>query len=186
MQIKILDTGYVSNTTAIASQTQLSVANRAGYDGSTNVGAFTLNTSSLVLSGNARTENKPEINTLTDVETTSVSVVNRNVEVTTILQKEIVTANFNQNNVVELSRLERTRGVKLLYPTVTTDTKKTIVEALGAVNTGGNFSAESPTDTNGTVGTTIPYLVGRVKNFRITDNPAGDKWRVTFNFEITG
>lgn len=188
--LKILDTGYVGVEEARGSQTQLSAANRAGYDGSSSVSAFTLKIQNMSISRSTNTDAKPIPGTYTDSQTTLVSNTNRVVAVNFILYKEIVTASYNQNNVVELMRLEETAGLKILYPSATTDPDgfKTIVQALGAVNTGDTdkFAAASPTENNGTVSTTTPYLIGRVKGMTLNDNETGDYWRGSFNFEVSG
>ena len=187
MNLKLLDTGFVNKTNTI-SQTQLGVSDRAGYDGSSDVSAFTLKVQSLSLSGDAKLENKSIVSNYTDVESSLVSNTNRTISVSTILKKEIVTANYDKNNVTEFLRMERTRGVKLLYPDGTSDDKKTIIEALGAENTGNtaDFASASPSDTLGTVSTTTPYITGRVRNISVSDTADGDYWRITFNFNITG
>lgn len=183
-QLKILDTGFISNETR-ASQTQLSDANRAGYTGSA-VAAISLINASLNLSGTVNIEQKPIINSLTDNSSSLVSVTPRIIAVAFILARDIVTSGFNVNNVLEILRLDRTSGLKLLYPDSTGDTLPTIVEAMGQVNLAGNFSDGSPTDDNGTVATTTPYLLGRVKNLRITDSPGNNSfWRINFDFQIT-
>lgn len=183
MNLLLLDTGYIANSD-ITAQTQLSDDNRAGYTGAA-VSSFTLKVQNLSLSGSVSTENKPVINSLTDIDTTLVSVSNRMISVAAILHKRIVTDGYSTNNIVQLLRYERTLGLKLLYPSANTDLNKTIIEAYGAVNTNGIFAHASPSADNGTVSTTTPYLVGRVKNITITDNETGDYWRVTFQFEIS-
>ena len=182
--LKILDTGYVSNITR-ASQTQLSDADRAGYTGSA-VAAFDIKNTATPLSGDANLEQKPIINTLTENSSSLVSVSNRSIKVSFLLAKTIVTSGFNVNNVIELSRLERTLGMKILYPSATGDALPTIVEAFGQANLAGNFSEGSPTDDKGTVATTTPYLLGRVKGFTITDTAEGKFWTVGFTFVISG
>jgi len=168
MQLKILDTGYISGVD-VSIQTQAVVANRAGFDGTTGVSALALDIESLSISADVRVENKPIINSLTEVSTSLVSTMNRIIRVSGVLSKEVVTSGYSVNNIVQFMRLERTKGLKLFYPTVVTDTYKSVVEALGAENTGGEFSDAAPTDTMGKVSTTTPYLVGRVKDISLTE-----------------
>ena len=183
--LTILDSGYISNETR-ASQTQLSDANRAGYTGSA-VTSFSLKSASVNLSGGVNVENKPVIGTLSENSSSLVSVNNRTLSVSCLLAKTIVTTGWSVNNIVQFLRLERTHGLKLLYPSATADSLPTLVEPMGQVNLAGNFSEASPTDDKGTVATTTPYLLGRVQNVRIDDLATNNTWwRVTFDFVITG
>jgi hypothetical protein len=184
MNIKILDTGYIING-LLSAQTRLGLTLRAGYDGTSSVNAFTLKVAGLNFSSDASTESKPIANTLTDVSTTIVSTENPKVKLSCVMQKRITTTSWSTNDVYQLSRLRATRGLKLLYVDATTDVNKTIVEALGAINTNGYFAAASPSTTNGTVSTTTPYLIGRIKNLSFDDNPSGDYWRINFDFELS-
>jgi len=185
MDIILLDTGYVSTESELTSQTQLSTANRAGNSGTSSVTEFTLKTSSISLGGKTNTENKPAINTFTEVSTTATGIANRVMSVSAILKKEIITSGYNTNNVIELLRMSRTKGLKLLYVDSTTNTQKTIIEAYGALNTDGLFSNALPDSTAGTVSETTPYIVGRVKDMNISDTSDGNYWRVSFKFELT-
>ena len=183
-QLKLLDTGFVSNATRVT-QTQLSDANRAGYTGSA-VTSFTLKNSGSSLNAQVNTEQKPVINSLDDNSSSLVSVINDPYTISFILKKTITTSGFDVNDIFQLKRMERTQGLKLLYPSSDSDTIPTLVEAFGAVNIGGNFSDGSPTDDNGTISATRPYLLGRVKNMRWGDDSTGDFWKVTFTFEVSG
>lgn len=186
MDIKILDTGYISNAgTALATQTQLGDTDRAGYTGS-DVSAMTLKVSSINLGGDVSLEDKPIINNLTENSTSLIGIKNRKIMINGIKQKSIDSSSWDKNDVIQLSRIERTRGLKIIYPTNTTDTKKSLIEAFGAENTNGLFGVSSPAEDDGTVGTAVPYLVGRVRNFTMTDSPTGDKWGISFTFELSG
>jgi len=186
MNIKILDTGYIANLSLVG-QTQLGLSDRAGYNGTTSVNGFTLKTgSNLRIGGDVKLEDKPITDKLTDVITTTVSANSRIINVVVIIQKNDSTAGYEFNQLTQLARLERTRGLKLLYPSVLTDVNKTFVEVLGEENVGGVFSEASPTDTEGTVSITTPYLVGRVRNFAIVDDVNGNYWRITFDFVLSG
>jgi hypothetical protein len=188
IQLKILDTGYISATTALVSQTQLSVANRAGYDGSSSVSAFTLNTDNdIIVSRATNLEDKPDLGARSDSEVTLISVGNLTLNVSFTIEKTITTSGYDTNDIYQLSRFDLTDGLKLLYPSNITEIDKyrNIVEALGAVNTGGVFSDASPTDTNGTVSTTTPYLIGRIKNLSIRDSTSTTHWKISFIFEVS-
>lgn len=184
MKLKILDTGYISPSTALGSQTQLSDADRAGYTGS-EVVAITMDVASLSRQRAVHTENKAVIELLSDSDTSLVSVGNRMFKVSLIKKKELVTVDWDVNDYVQLMRLETTRGLKLLYPDETSTALTTIVEAEGAENTGGVFSSATPDEKDGTVSTTTPYMIGRVKNIAVADDPSGNYWRISFDFEVT-
>jgi len=186
-RLKLLDTGYVDATTSLASQTQLSDSDRAGYTGSA-VTSFTLKNAGVTRNRGVTTEVKPVPDALTNVGTSIISTNNEVYSVSMILSKAITTNGFSTNDIVQFVRMESTRGLKLLYPSDNNeiDGYKNIVQALGASNTGGNFSEASPTDDKGTVSTTTPYLIGRVKNLSITDSTNSIFWSVSFDFEVSG
>lgn len=185
MELKILDTGYIDNS-SLGVQTQLSDANRAGYTGSA-VSSITLKIRGITHATKSNTESKPIINTTTDSDASLVSTVNTILKITGILARTSTTSGWSTNKEYQISRIGRTRGLKLLYPTGVTDVDKTIVEVLGEVNINGSFADASPTDDAGTVSTTTPYLVGHVKNITFNDTAASKKWwTVTIDFEVSG
>jgi len=190
MYLTILDTGYVSVSEDRGSQTQLSASNRAGYDGTSSVVSFTLKIENLSLNTNTSTDNKPVPGVFNDSPTTLISTANDVYNLSFIKQKVITTTGYGTNDMVQFRRLERTQGLKILYPSTTDDITgfKTLVEAFGASNTGDTtkFSESSASTFNGTVSLTTPYVIGRVKNFQISDNPDGQHWRGSFSFEVCG
>lgn len=185
MKLTLLDTGYISNETR-ASQTQLSDANRAGYTGSA-VTSFTLDVINLSISQDSSIEQKPIINSLIDNSSSLVSVGPLVVHITVRWPREITTASWSVTKLHQFFRMQKTYGMKLLYPSATGDTLPSSVEDLGNVNLAGNFSAASPSDDNGTVATTRPYLLGRAKNFALTDTGGNNSsYRITFDFQVSG
>lgn len=188
MNIKILDSGYVNKDTALASQTQLSRANRAGYNGSSAVKAFTLKTSGgFALSGNVKIQNKGVIGVVDDHDTSLISATNRIISTAVVLQKNDTTLGFEYNQLIQFLKLERTHGLKILYPDGTSDTNKTLIELMGKPNQGvGNspFASLSPSEDDGTVSNTTPHIVGRLRNININDTPDGNFFRISFNFEV--
>ena len=171
------------------SQTQLSDANRAGYTGSA-VSAITIKTANLSWNSDASIEKKPVINTLSDSTTSTVSKKNTMVKVDFIKQKRITTTGWSTNDIYQIGRLDSTSGLKILYVDAVADTNKTIIEAMGAINTGvttatTGFAHNSPTEDSGTVSTSTPYLIGRVSNLSIRDAPNGDYWRISFDFTVS-
>jgi hypothetical protein len=186
-KIKILDSGYLSATTALTSQTQITATNRAGYTGST-VSAFSLDTANLSLNGSVGIEDKPIINTLVESQTSLISVTNRRIPINVIVRKTMVADGFQYTKLYQLARLERTHGLKILYLDSAADGAiPTIIEVFGAPNIGQSpFASATASDATGTVGLTIPYLVGRVRDVSISDDASGNYWRVSFTFELTG
>ena len=185
--IKLLDTGFISVSTDRASQVQISDSERAGYTGSA-VSAITLKLSSHTRGSGANTDNKAIINTNVESPTALVSIKNPSYKISCIIKKEDDTTGWNTNSIIELSRMETTYGLKLLYidSAESVTGYVTLIEAIGRKNISGNFSDGSPSDDNGTIGSTIPYLVGRVKNLIINDMTDGTYWKISFDFEVSG
>ena len=185
MKLRLLDTGYVGNSN-LANQTQLSDGERAGFDGST-MQYLELDIQNISYSYEVNINSKPVVNSLDNNRITPVSNTNPTLNVTMIINKELLTANHEYNNMQTFIDYFNTRGLKLLYPSNTTDnTKKTIVEALGEKNKGGVFSSGSPSAASGTVSATTPYLVGLVRNPNINDTENSNFYKVTFRFVVTG
>lgn len=183
MNIRILDTGFISTETQPSSQTQLGLSDRAGYSGSTDVFHFTLPSYSESIGGSVTIENKPIVNDLSEVNTTLVSSTNRVLKISFIMDKTLPGEAYDVNELFQFMRMERTAGMKLLYVDSITNTYKTIIEALGQQNIGGIFSHASYDDTLGYVSTTTPYLVGRVRNIQVSNSVTNNEyWRVSFNF----
>jgi len=183
-KIKILDTGYVSST-GTTSQTQLSDANRAGYTGAA-VTSFTLNNEGLSLSGGNTIERKNPVDTFDNTTTSSVGVKNRSVRVTTRWHKTETTSGYQYNEIFQFMRMERTKGLKLLYLTDVNeiDGYVNLVQIMGRENVGGEFSDASPSDDSGKIGQTIPYLVGRVQNMTLSDPTNTTYYTIAFDFVL--
>ena len=183
-QIKLLDTGYLNPSLAIGSQTQAALADRAGYTGAT-VSAFTLDTQSSNVNSAVTTENKPVPDSFTETDTSLVSSTNRIIAMSCRFQKDNDSGTFNKNDIHEFLRMERTPTLKIIYPSDLLSNKKPVIEYMGAGNIAGTFSAGSPSDANGTVSTTTPYLVGLVKGISVSDKALSNWFTVTFNFELS-
>ena len=78
----------------------------------------------------------------------------------------------------ELLRLESTAGIKLMYPSDTSDDKKTIVELVGAANTSGVFQGSGKELTAGT-----PYLEGRFKKIAVADTANTPNFEISLTFQ---
>lgn len=169
MQITILDTGYLSTERL---GTQQVTADRAN-GGS----AMTLKAIEVTSEGGANTDNSPNPASYAMSETNFASYENDTHRFSGILDKK---TSSDYLLVRQIARLKETKGIKLLYPSATTDNKKNVVELLGAKNTGvSEFSGNE-------VGGSVPHLMGRVKSYRVRDGSDGDKFRIEFVFEETG
>jgi hypothetical protein len=178
MQIKILDTGYA---TSDRTGSTLSASLRAGYNGTSSVNAFTFNVTSIVMNAGANVMKEDELKTseiLSDV--TPVTFQNPSYVLSCQLPKDdIPTTGFSTNWWVQARRLERTKSIKVLYVSTTTDRvgNKTVLEYFGAVNTAGVFSTDIGN-------TSTPYLVGYVKGVgNLTDAAERNVWQFTLTFE---
>lgn len=172
-QIKLLDTGYLSDDT-LTGQTQAAVANRAGYDGSANVVAFAFNTQTLSRQRTPTFENKPVITNFDPFKSSLISINNQTIGFTIVVPRSTANSSavYGTNYLTQLLRMEKTPTKKLLYVDSVATELITIVQMLGAGNINSNFANASPSDNNGTVGTTIPYLVGLVRFGSINDSQA--------------
>lgn len=169
MSYKLLDTGYLVDDT-IAAQTQISSELRAGYDGTTNVNSFTFGALSISRSRNVNIDTKPVINSTSITKNNLSSLQNPLITFSIQIDRDISNTGYQYNYLTQLLRLEETLGLKLLYPTTVNSTYLTIIDMLGKSNVAGNFSEASPTDNEGTVSTTTPYLVGRIIFNNVNDN----------------
>lgn len=168
MQISIIDTGYVNSS---RTGSQLGTALRAN-SGS----AITLKTSSVRGRGGANTDNSPIPSSYAQTVTNFASFENDQYTVSFVLNEK---TSGDYLLVRQLIRLKETRGLKLLYVSAITDTKKGLVELAGAKNTGTSaFSGNE-------VGSTIPHLIGRVKDWNIDDSSDTGFLKGSFTFEET-
>jgi hypothetical protein len=183
MKIRLIDTGYVGDGDLV-NQTQLNDSDRAGFDGST-MQYFELDVQRISYNFDTNLNNKPVPNNTVGNRTTMISVTNPVLSISLVVNKELVTTNHQYNNLVTLTKFAKTRGLKLLYPSVTTDVKKTVIEALGAVNTGtSSFSSDTPSVANGTVSSTTPHLIGFVRSPSITDTQSSNLFTISFGFVL--
>ena len=175
--IKILDTGYLS---ADRTGTPLAVTLRAGYDGSGTVSPFTLKVESLNKEGNSLIDNSPIPNSGDQTKTIFIGFENNGYALNCIVSKDQSNTGYQYDYLYQLSKLEKTSGMKLLYVDSTTDGTKTIVERFGNKNVSGVFQGSGKE-----LSASTPYLIGRVKKVRIGDDAKGDKYRISINFEET-
>jgi hypothetical protein len=184
--ITILDSGYLSAGILRSSQVQLSYADRAGFMGGIGtVNAFTLKVNSMSLSSSVNVENKPIINRVSECNTSLISVENRSIRCRCIIKNVSITASWNVSLLYQFIRLERTHGLKLLYATGNTNINVTLIDDLGLVNVGGMFASGAGSNAQGTVSSTTPYLVGRIKDISVDDQADTNYWKIDFTFELT-
>jgi len=111
-------------------------------------------------------------------ELNQVTAENPSYVIKLILAKDDATANFNNSMFYQLMRLDKTDGIKLVYPSDETDTDKSVVELMGAANTSGNFQGASKELSAGT-----PYLQGRFKKITVDDNAKKKYHTITLTFQ---
>jgi hypothetical protein len=147
------------------------------------------NTARVRLRWGANLESAPEPGTGAFVSTQPVSFENRIFEVDMVLLK---TSSTDQELLRDLCGISGsntypgaigTTGVKLLYVNGTSDTKKTIIELLGA--TGTSFHSANPASNSGTIDTTYPAILGFIENITVEDSADGTALRVKMTFKET-
>ncbi len=175
MEIKILDSGWYSRDRI---GTQADAADRAGYDGSSSVSTFTLKVKSIKQQSGANIETNPIPGSTSLTELNYVSSENPVYTLKCIVSKDDATAGFDNSMMYELLRLESTAGIKLMYPSDTSDDKKTIVELVGAANTSGVFQGSGKELTAGT-----PYLEGRFKKIAVADTANTPNFEISLTFQ---
>lgn len=175
MYITLLDTGYLTRD---REGTQETVANRAGYDGSSAVTAFTLKLDSIREGDGANIDNTPIPSSTTFAELGKGSFENPKYTMKGIIDKSDATSGFQYSQLYQLRRMQWTKGVKIFYPSVTTDTYKTLIELNGEYNgSNGAFQGSGKELAAGT-----PYLCGRIINMSIDDNAERNYFSYTIEF----
>lgn len=174
MEIKLLDTGWYSKD---RTGTQASVSNRAGYDGSSSVTAFTLKTRSITLTRASNQDDNPVPSSTTATEVNKVTSENNRYTLKLILAKDDATSGFQYSQLYQLARLDKTLGVKLLYPSDVTDDLKELIELMGEVNTSGAFQGSGKEIAAGT-----PYIVGRISSVSINSGENQKFFDISINF----
>jgi hypothetical protein len=166
MDLKIIDSGWLSST---RTGTQEVAANRANSGT-----AMTLKSASIGLSGKALLDNSPIPASFADSPVNNNGYENDMLNISLIIDKS---DNSEYDDLVEINKLKKTKGVKLLYPSVLTDTKKSLIELLGSTTTQFNDNE---------VGASTPVLMGFVRNVDINDSASSSKFRVKIIFNVTG
>lgn len=179
--IKILDTGY-ANT--YRQGTPLSVSNRAGFDGGSDCNSFTLNVKNIGVNGGGNLQSETELRNDDTFSIESPVTFNNPVLVLncSIAKEDIPSSDYHRSWLWQLFRLERTKGIKLLYLSGASDPYgfQTVIEMLGQSNVGGVYYNEVG-------GLTIPYLVGYVESVgNIMDTAQNSHIEFMITFRLSG
>jgi hypothetical protein len=175
MKINILDTGWYSRD---RDGTQAAVANRAGYDGTSAVTTFTINTKAITLTKGSSIDDKPVPSSSSFTELNQVTAENPSYSIKMIISKDDATADFNNSMFFQLMRLDSTDGIKLVYPSDETDDDKSVVELMGAANIAGNFQGAGKE-----LSASTPYLQGRFKKISVVDDGKMSYHTITLLFQ---
>jgi len=129
-QIRIIDTGY-GNINATGTQNIL--ANIAGYNGTNAVNPFTLQVLNITMNSGGQFMDKEELHM--DEKLSTISPVTHNNPSFTlscsIAVGDIPTTGYQYSWLWQLTRLERTKSIKLLYITALDQRLKHIIEMMG-------------------------------------------------------
>jgi len=174
MEIKLLDTGWYSRD---RTGTQATVANRAGYDGSSSVTTFTLKTRSVTLTRASNQDDNPVPSSTTATEVNKVTSENNKYTLKCLLKKDDTTSGFQYSQLYQLARMDKTSGVKLLYPSDTTDDIKELIELMGEANTSGVFQGSGKE-----LSASTPYIVGRITSLSINGGENQEYFDITITF----
>ena len=184
MNLQILDTGYYSKSN-ITTGGRAEVADRAGYDGTSGVTALTLRVKKITRNAGAGVDDAPSPSTYEQPEVNFVSFEGAKYIIECSIPKILAGKSsldgntYQYNYLTQIARLERTKGVKVIYPSAELDTVKTEIELLGAYNGVNGLLQGSgkplPVGTN--------YISGRVRIVSALADAAKPK-HFTFKIEF--
>jgi hypothetical protein len=169
-QIRIIDTGY-GNINATGSQNSL--ANIAGYDGTSAVNYFQLNVKNVTMNSGGQFMDKDELHN--DEKLSTISPVTHSNPTFTLTCSipvgDIPTTGFQYSWLWQLTRLERTKSIKLLYITALDIRLKHIIEMIGRRYYDATYTGKTQwlLITNATT-PFIPVYVKHVSNIAIGAN----------------
>lgn len=168
--LKLLDSGYYTSA-------------RTGTPASTKVNSGTAvdltNTASVRLRSGSNLEQDPQPGSSAPVNTNFVSFENGRFDIDLQLRKDNATDQTILKHLAGVKGsatypgMAKTDGLKLLYISGVSDTKKTLVELLG--QTGTNFHGNEIT-------AGLPCFIGRVENISVTDVPTTNLFSVKLTF----
>jgi len=175
MKLRIQDTGYF--TTSLINQ--VAVANRAGYDGSSSCNYIELSVKSISRNAGANIDDGVNVGNYTTTDLNFTSFNNTTYDLDCFINKNDTTSiTYQYNQLTQIMRLEKTKGLKVIYPSAVADTRKTCIELLSAYNgANGVFQGTFlPAST--------PYISGRVlKVSGLKDDVKSDKFTFKITFE---
>ena len=175
MKLRIYDTG--NYTTDLISQA--AVADRAGFDGVSTCNYIELGITSINRNAGANVDDGVNVGNYETTDLNFTSFANATYDFSCYVKKgESDPLTYKYNMLTQIARLEKTKGLKLIYPNATTDTIKSIVELLGAYNADvGVFQGSGKALATGT-----PYISGRVLKVSAIKDDGKSK---LFTFKIT-
>ncbi len=178
MKLRLYDTGYHSGEYANSATYRESLANRAGYNGSDSVTYITLNVTHISRNAGNSVEQEPTPANYVQPETNFVSYEGAKYTLNCYLKKNDSTAGYQYNLLTQILRMERTKGIKLIYPSTVTDDHKSIIEVIGAYNAANGVHQGS----GKSLPASTPYIAGRCKITNLKDDSKSKIW--TFNMEF--
>lgn len=183
MKYRIYDTGIYSKDN-VSGTVADAATGRAGYNGlpgTPAVNYFEMDIEKVTRNASANTDDAPTPGNYTTPEVNYVSFETATYTLSCVMSRDPPTGITYQYNILyQLARLEKTKGIKLIYPSNTTDTRKGIIELLGAYNgVNGVFQGTGKPLTAGSV-----YISGRVKQVSgITEDPKSSLFRFNIIFQ---
>ena len=189
VEIRLFDTGQGSG---LVKTTALPNNRRAGYNGTDTVKPFTLNYTTYTINAGGSVLEEPALIT-TDEATrlsrvSSITYRNPVIVLNCVVNKnEISDSGYQHSWYYQLSLLERTKGIKLLYFTGVSSARfKTMPEMYGQYYFGGAYQSDINT-LEGTSGQQYSYLPVVVKSIgNVTDNANNDVVRFDITLRVTG
>jgi hypothetical protein len=173
------------STDNVTSTARLSKSQRAGYKTSSDtVTYFEISVTQISRNAGGEVDNTPSPGTYESAELNMTSFENAKYTFTCQVKYDVYTSstNYDYSWLYQLVRLERTKGLKLIYPSNTSDTVKTPVELMGAYNSvNGVFQGSGKPLAAG-----YPYISGRVSRVNSLDFDAKSKmlkFKIEFDCE---
>lgn len=174
-RISIIDTGFNTADRNGTARSGTAITNFSTYKAGNSTGqtSLTLNCPSLRLRGGTNLADEPNPSSDAPARVHSTTFNNRVFDIDFIIDIQNST---DRNVLKELVVLDRTKGIKLLYASDTSDILKTLPEIIGRTDT--NFNGNE-------VGSSIPVIVGRVVGIDVRQISTSRKFAIsgTITFE---
>lgn len=178
MKLNIYDTGYYTKDNL---SNQADHEDRAGYDGVSTTVWIELNVKSVTRNAGANIDDGVNVGNYTTTDLNFTSFANATYDFECYINKNDTTSlTYEHNQLTQIMRLEKTKGIKVIYPSNATDTRKGIIELLGAYNAvNGIFQGSGKPLSAGK-----NYISGRVlKISGLKDDAKSDKFTFKITFE---